>query len=37
MKTSNLSFMDGFNPNGQGQINKRLSKTQMTFYLDKTS
>lgn len=37
MKRSELSFADGFNPNGQGQINRKLGKSQMAFDWDKAA
>lgn len=37
MKKSELSFLDGFNPNGQGQINRKLGKCQMAFDWDKAA
>ena len=37
MKQSNLSFADGFNPNGQGQINRKLGKPLMAFDWDKAA
>lgn len=37
MKESNLSFADGFNPNGQGVINKKLGKPLMAFDWDKAA
>ncbi|HEY5587570.1 MAG TPA: hypothetical protein VIK86_01290 [Candidatus Paceibacterota bacterium] len=37
MKKSNLSFADGFNPNGQGQINLKLGKPNMAFDWDKAA
>lgn len=37
MKKSELSFMDGFNPNGEGQINQKLGKPQMAFDWDKAA
>lgn len=37
MKQSNLSFADGFNPNGQGQINRKLGKPLMVFDWDKAA
>lgn len=37
MKKSYLSFADGFNPNGQGQINRKLGKPQMDFDWDKAA
>lgn len=37
MKKSELSFADGFNPNGQGQINRALGKPQMAFDWDKAA
>jgi len=37
MKKSELSFMDGFNPNGPGQINRKLGKPLMAFDWDKAS
>ena len=37
MKQSNLSFMDGFNPLGQGRINAALGKPMMSFDWDKAA
>ena len=37
MKQNNLSFADGFNPNGQGQINRKLGKSLMAFDWDKAA
>lgn len=37
MKRSELSFADGFNPNGQGVINIGLGKPQMAFDWDKAA
>jgi hypothetical protein len=37
MKQSNLSFLDGFNPNGQGAINRALGKPLMAFDWDKAA
>lgn len=37
MKKSELTFADGFNPNGQGQINKKLGIPLRAFNFDKAA
>lgn len=37
MKKSELSFADGFNPNGQGQINRKLGIAVKSFDWDKAA